>query len=384
MKMVAKHEQVSRKQDINHLAETYKPLFSKRYFCLFSSIILIFCAITLSLLSFSTSLKITFASLIFLALFLLWLPRLPERLFPYALSIPSLLILLAITVVPIGFLVLVSFHRVTLVNFRKDWPFVGLENYVFLAKEDPLFLPCLVRSLQLLIFGLIFQLILGMALAVLLNRKFKLRNVVSTVLLLPVMTNSIVIGMLWKYMLNYYNGFINLLLMKFGIPAQPWLTNQVLPGVRSLPVVGAWLGQRLNLNFAFFSIISTNTWQWTPMVFLLLSAGLASLPSEPFEAAKVDGASGWQIFRYLTLPMLRPVIKVVLVIRGIDIMKTFGMIWALFGNAPITSTLNIHIHTVGLYTHNYGRSSALSLLVVGLTLLLYLLFQKVFPEGETR
>jgi multiple sugar transport system permease protein len=368
----------------NGAAESLRPLFSRTYVRVFLSAVLILGTAVLSLLPFPTSIKITSASAVFLVLFVLWLPRVPERLFPYALSVPSLLILMAITLVPIGFLVWVSLHRVTLVNFRKDWPFTGLDNYLFLAREDPLFIPCLVRSLQLLFFGLIFQLVLGMGLAVLLNRKFRFRNLVGTVLLLPVMTNSIVIGMLWKYMLSYYNGFINLLLIKFGIPAQPWLTNQVLPGVSRLPVVGAWLGQNLNLNFAFFSIIATNTWQWTPMVFLLLSAGLASLPSEPFEAAKVDGASGWQTFRYLTLPMLKPVIKVVLVIRGIDIMKTFGMIWALFGNASITSTLNIHIHTVGLYTHNYGRSSALSLLVVGLTLLLYLLFQKLFPEGDTQ
>lgn len=362
--------------------EIFKSLLPKRYFLLLSSIILIFCALTIIVLPFTASLKIIFGSIIFLILFLLWLSRVPESLFPYFLSIPSLLILIGITLIPIGFLIWVSIHRVTLINFRKEWPFVGLGNYLHLLLEDPLFIPCLIRSLQLLFFGLIFQLVLGMGLALLLNRKFKFRNVVSTVLLLPVMTNSIVIGMLWKYMLNYYNGFINLFIGKLGIPPQPWLTNEGLPLIRNLPWIGDWLSKQLNFNFAFFSIIFTNTWQWTPMVFLLLSAGLASLPMEPFEAARVDGANGWQIFRYITLPMLRPVIKVVLVIRGIDIMKTFGMIWALFGNAPITSTLNIHIHTVGLSTHNYGRSSALSLMVVGLTLVIYLLFQRFFPEGE--
>ncbi len=330
----------------------------------------------------SAARRLSLGAFLFLLLFTIVLSRTPDRIFPYALAIPSLVILIGITLVPIGFLLWVSIHTVTLLNFRKQWPFAGLENYRFLLVDDPLFLPALIRSLELLFLGLLFQLILGFALALLLNRGFRFRSTVSTILLLPVMTNSIVVGMLWKYMLNYYNGFINLVLLKLGLSPQPWLTNQGLPLLRDLPLVGEWLARHLNVNYAFFSIIFTNTWQWTPMVFLLLSAGLAALPQEPFEAARVDGASAWQMFRYVTLPMLKPVVKVVLLIRGIDIMKTFGVIWALFGNAPITTTLNIHIHTVGLATHNYGRSSALSLIVAAITLGLYFLFQRFFPEGE--
>lgn len=348
------------------------------------SSLLIGSAIVIVIIPIPSAQKISIGSIIFLALFIFWLSRVPDRIFPYFLSVPSLIILIGITLIPVGFLIWVSIHKVTLINFRKVWPFTGLKNYLYLLREDPLFIPSLIRSLQLLFFGLLFQLIFGMGLALLLNRKFKFRNVVATVLLLPVMTNSIVIGMLWKYMLNYYNGFINLLLLKFGIPRQPWLTNQGLPLIKDLPIIGDWLSKQLNFNFAFFSIIFTNTWQWTPMVFLLLSAGLSSLPQEPFEAARVDGASGWQTFRYLTLPMLRPVIKVVLIIRGIDLMKTFGMIWALFGNAPITATLNIHIYTVGLSTHNYGRSSALSLITAGITLTLYFLFQKFYAGKDSQ
>ena len=356
----------------------------KRFIPPIASVLLVCGTILVMLAPFPMAQKLSAGSIVILVLFVFWLSKVPDRVFPYVLSIPSLFILIVITLIPIGFLNIVSIHKVTLINFRKEWPFVGFENFLNLLKEDPLFIPSLIRSLQLLILGLLFQIVLGMGLALLLNRDFKFRSLICTALLLPVMTNSIVVGMLWKYMLNYYNGFINLLLPKLGLQAQPWLTNQGLPLIKDLPLVGTWLSKQFNINFAFFSIIFTNTWQWMPMVFLLLSAGLASLPQEPYEAARVDGASGWQTFRYVTLPMLRPVIKVVLVIRGIDIMKTFGMIWALFGNASITSTLNIHIYTVGLSTHNYGRSSALSLIVVAITLALYLLLQKLFPDGEGR
>ena len=311
-----------------------------------------------------------------LGVYLVWLAKVSDRVFPYFLAIPSLIIMAAVILLPIIYLVWVSLHQVAMRNFHSHWPFVGLQNYINLIKNDPLFVPSLVRSLQLLFFGVVFQLLLGLCLALLLDRPFRLKPIVSTILLLPIMTNSVVVGMVWKHMLNFYNGFINLVLNKVGLASQPWLTNQPLPFFKDLPLIGEWLVTRFNFNYAFLSIILTNTWQSTPMEFLLLTAGLNSLPTEPFEAAKVDGASYWQTLRYITLPMLRPVIGVVIVIRGIDIMKTFGMIWALFGNAPFTRTLNVHIHTLGLSSHNYGSSSALSIIVAVLTLGIYFVFQK--------
>jgi len=315
-----------------------------------------------------------------LLVYLLWLSQVSEKLFPYFLAIPSVCIMVAVIVLPIAYLIWVSLHRVAMRNFHSDWPFVGLKNYIDLIRSDPLFVPSLVRSLQLLFFGVAIQLVLGLFLALLLDRPFRLKPVVSTILLLPIMTNSVVVGMVWKHMLNFYNGFINLVLGKLGIAPQPWLTNQPLPFFKDISLIGEWLVTKFNFNYAFLSIILTNTWQWTPMVFLLLTAGLHSLPPEPFEAAKVDGASYWQTLRYVTLPMLKSVIGVVVVIRGIDIMKTFGMIWALFGNAPFTRTLNVHIHTLGLSSHNYGSSSALSIIVALMTIGLYFVFQRLTSE----
>lgn len=314
-------------------------------------------------------------------IYLVWLAQVNEKLFSYFLAIPSLLIMVTVILIPIGYLIWVSVHRVAMRNFNSEWPFVGLQNYINLLTNDPLFIPSLIRSLQLLFFGIAFQLFFGLCLALLFDRNFRLKPLVSTILLLPIMTNSVVVGMVWKHMLNFYNGFVNLALVAVGGTPKPWLTNEPLPFFLQIPFIGEWLVTKLNFNYAFLSIIITNTWQWTPMVFLLLTAGLSSLPIEPFEAAKVDGASYWQVLKYVTLPMLRPVIGVVIVIRGIDIMKTFGMIWALFGNAPFTRTLNIHIHTLGLSSHNYGQSSALSIIVAILTISIYYVFQKFGTKG---
>jgi multiple sugar transport system permease protein len=113
-------------------------------------------------------------------------------------------------------------------------------------------------------------------------------------------------------------------------------------------------------------------------MFLLLRAGLRSLPLEPFEAARIDGASAWQNFWYLTLPLLRGVIGVVLLVRAIDILKTFGLIWALFGNATVTRVMPIHIYTVGIQTQDYSQGAVLSLILAAVSIAVFLAFQHGF------
>ena len=235
-----------------------------------------------------------------------WLNRATDRAVKNLLLIPSITIMFGVTLTPLLYLLYISFHRVTMLNFNGEWPFVGLTNYIRLVTEDPLFYPNLVRSLQLLVFAIALQLVIGLLLALLCNREFRGRSLVSTILLLPIMTNTIVVGLLWKYMLDYQTGLVNLLLSYVNVPAQPWLTNQPLPLIQGIPVIGGWLVSNFNANYGFLSIIWTNTWQWTPFVFLLLMAGLRSLSQEPFEAARVDGANGWQTFWFITLPMLKP------------------------------------------------------------------------------
>jgi multiple sugar transport system permease protein len=199
------------------------------------------------------------------------------------------------------------------------------------------------------------------------------------------MTNTIVVGMLWKHVLNFYNGLLNLLLGLAGIEPRPWLTTTPLEPVEILPGVGPWLVEHGNATYGFLSILLTSTWQWMPFMFLLLRAGLRSLPAEPYEAARLDGASAWQTFRYVTLPLLRGVIGVVLLVRAVDILKTFGLIWALFGNATPTRVLPIHIYTVGIQTQDYGQGAVLSLLLAALSVLVYWVWKVWFgaaPEAR--
>jgi len=320
----------------------------------------------------------------FVVAYVVLLARLGDAYLPVTLLLPAGLLLAAVTIVPIAFLVYLAFFRVTILNFRGRWPFAGLDNFVTAVRDDPLFWPTLGRTLELLILGLVLQFALGLAMALWLNRKVRFETWLSTLILLPMMTNTIVVGMLWKHLLNFYNGLLNLLLGVAGLEPRPWLTTTPLEPVAAVPGLGPWLVEHGNATYAFLSILLTNTWQWMPFMFLLLRAGLRSLPPEPFEAARIDGASAWQTFRYLTLPLLKGVIGVVLLVRAIDILKTFGLIWALFGNATTTRVMPIHIYTVGIQTQDYSQGAVLSLLLAGLSLGVYWAWTLAFSRTAAR
>jgi multiple sugar transport system permease protein len=318
---------------------------------------------------------ILLAGAVFAGLYVVLLVRLGDPYLRYTLLIPAGVLLLAITVVPVGFLIYLSFFRVTILNFRSQWPFAGLQNFVSVLRDDPQFLPTLGLTVELLVLGLLLQFCLGLAMALWLNRPVRFESLLATLILLPMMTNSIVVGMLWKYLLNYYNGLFNLLLGLVGLEGRPWLTGEPIGLVETLPVLGPWLVRHGNAHYAFLSILVSNTWQWMPFMFLLLRAALRSLPVEPYEAARIDGASAWQSFRYLTLPLLKGVIGVILLVRAIDILKTFGLIWALFGNATITRVMPIHIYTVGIQTQDYSQGAVLSLFLAMVSIVVYWAFQ---------
>jgi len=287
-----------------------------------------------------------------------------DKYIKYTLVTPSIIIMLAVTLVPMIFLLVMSVTDVKLLNFNRKWNFVGLDNYLYFFTKDRLFWPTLVRTFEYTVLALLTQLVLGLGLAVLFQRHFVGRNLVSSFLIIPVMTCPIVIAMLWKSMMNSETGVLNVLLRKLGGSGINWLTNEPLVWIQNIPLVGPFLVSNANANIGFVSMILVNTWQWTPFVFLMVLAGINSLPKEPFEAAYVDGANTWQQFRNITLPLLKPVMNVIILMRLIDLMKVYDQIYALFGDNITTRTLNIHIFAIGLTNQNYGRGSALSIIVL--------------------
>jgi multiple sugar transport system permease protein len=266
---------------------------------------------------------------------------------------PAALLLLLFQVVPIIIGANASFRDWTLSNPKKTW--VGFAHYVNVI-TDPAFLQVALPNTFLFMFASVTgALVIGLALAVLLNRRFRGQKLVQTVLLLPLMVAPVIAAIMVRWMFNDQFGIVNVILETIGLEGQPWMAQR-------------WS--------AFGVILLTDIWLWTPWFTLLLLAGLQSLPKEPFEAAAIDGTTPLRVFRYLTLPMLRPVIVVCVVIRSIDAFRTFDIVWTLTGGGPARSTelFSLYAYVDAFLKLDFGRGSAaaiiggLIILVVGVAL----------------
>ena len=229
---------------------------------------------------------------------------------------PALALFALVALVPVGELVAMSLARIDWVQGRAQWHFAGLDQYVRVWR-DTLFRAGAVNTVVFAVSAVIVQLVLGFALALMTTRIARGRVFYRTVFILPILVPGIVIGAIWKLMYNFDFGVLNQLLGFVGLPAVDWLGN----GATALP-----------------SVIAVDVWHWTPFVFLLMLAGLESLPQDVYEAARVDGASFMQELRYVTLPLMAPTIAVTLVFRVLVGVKVFDEIYLLTGGGPGTAT----------------------------------------------
>jgi multiple sugar transport system permease protein len=257
--------------------------------------------------------------------------------FMLALVAPAVLTLVLFQVVPILVGANTSFRDWSLHDPKGTW--VGLANYTYVLR-DPEFLSIVLPNT----FGFMFatvtcSLVLGLMLALMLNKKFAGRWLVQSVILLPLMVAPVIAAIMIRWMFNDQFGIVNVVLESLGIPGLSWLTER-------------WT--------AFFVILLTDIWLWTPWFALILLAGLQSLPPEPFEAAQIDAAGPWRTFRYITLPMLRPVMVVCIVIRSIDAFRTFDIVWTISGGGPARATevFSIYAYVESFQFLNLGRGSA--------------------------
>jgi ABC-type sugar transport system permease subunit len=273
--------------------------------------------------------------------------------FALLLIAPAALLLLLFQVLPIVIGANASFRDWALNNPKKTW--LGFAHYVSVL-TDPAFLQVVLPNTFLfMIVSVAGALTIGLAIALLLNRGFGGQKLVQTMLLLPLMVAPVIAAIMLRWMFNDQFGIVNVVLEAIGIEGQPWMAQR-------------WS--------AFGVILLTDIWLWTPWFTLLLLAGLQSLPKEPFEAAAIDGTTSWRVFRYLTLPMLRPVIAVCVVIRSIDAFRTFDIVWTLTGGGPARSTelFSLYAYVHAFLNLDFGKGSAAAIigaviiLVVGLVL----------------
>lgn len=262
-----------------------------------------------------------------------------DRHIKWVFSIPAVVFILLMMAFPIAYTVWVSFTEWSMSAITPP-KWVGLQNYIKMLGADARFWRSVWRTFYFTGAALLLETFLGVALALLLNRDFPGKNLLKTLFLLPMVATPVAIGMVWLLMFEPTIGYLNHFLGIFGIPAQPWLASEAM----ALP-----------------SLILVDVWQWTPMITLIALAGLVSLPNDPFEAAEVDGASPWQVLTRITLPMLRPTIGVAIILRAIDALKTFDIIYAMTQGGPnySTETLNLYGYTLGFSYFQLGHASTL-------------------------
>lgn len=285
-----------------------------------------------------------------------------ERSFLYSLGenvwlmlLPALLILALITLPPFFYAIYLSLHDIDITKPYLGRNFVGLDNFVKIFSDKRAVGSFL--NTGLLIGSMVaIEFLLGLVLALVIDSFFKKSTWLITLIILPMTFPRVVVGLVWRVMLNPIVGVINYLLQPFGGGSVDWLAR---PGL------------------ALFSIILVDVWQWTPFMVLMLLAGLQSLPREPFDAARVDGAGDMHIFRFITLPLLQPIIVVAVIFRIIDAMRTFDIVYILTRGGPGTSTETVDIFAYYMGISEAGRISyaaAVSLVVLYLTIVLITIF----------
>lgn len=238
--------------------------------------------------------------------------------------------------------------------------FIGLGNYAEML-GNPEFWNSIFNSFYQVFGTLALQLVIGMGMALLLARPMRGMQVVRSIYLIPMMATPVVVGQVWRMLYTPDLGLLNYFLSLVGLPGPDWLGNP---------------------KIAMLSVILTDVWLTTPFVTMILLAGLISLPGEPYEAARVDGASGLQMFTRITLPLLRPVISLAAMFRIMDGFRRFDTIYVMTSGGPgnATETLNLHTYNHGFVFLNTGYAAALStmmlLIIFGFTLFLILRIQQ--------
>jgi len=273
------------------------------------------------------------------------------------LLLPLLIFVTLIAIYPLFFSLRISLFDYRLTDPNQTQTFVGIQNYIR-AFKDPVIFISLKNTLIFVLGTVVSELILGLGLALLFAQETKIARFVRSFLLIPMALPPLVVGLVWKSLYNADFGVIPYYLKALGIN------------------VGR--GPLGELNFAMPAVILVDIWQWTPLIMVILLAGLKSLPIEPYEAAYVDGASRWQSFIYITLPLLKPTFLIAFLTRTIQSFKVFDTIYATTSGGPgqATTVLNFHIYTVGMTFFDMGYAAALAnilLIVVAVISIIYIM-----------
>jgi multiple sugar transport system permease protein len=274
--------------------------------------------------------------------------------------LPAGIVVAAVIVFPWVFTLFMSLQ-----DYRVGSPmsFAGLNNYTRMLADDR-FLWSIARTLYFTVLAVICPTVIGVAAAVCFNKRFPMRGLARTIFILPMMATPVAVALVWTMMFHPQLGVLNYLLTEMGLPPSTWIydSSTVIP-----------------------TLVMVETWQWTPLIMLIVLGGLASLPQDPYEAAELDGASGWQCFRHITLPLVWPFIMVALVLRAVDALKAFDTIFVITGGGPGTSseTLNLYLYQQAFSYYDIGYASAIVVVFFVLVMLVTLLLMATRRKAGT-
>jgi multiple sugar transport system permease protein len=274
---------------------------------------------------------------------------------------PALAMLLLLNLFPIVYALYISAHYWMLA--RPQPPrFAGLLNYQQLFFDER-FRNSVLVSLKFIGLAVIIELLLGFGLAFIFNARLRGMATLRKLTLLPSLVMPLVVGLVWFYMFNENFGIVNWLCVMLGGTRVPFLTQGTL---------------------ALLSIVATDVWQWTPFVMLVFFAALQALPEYVYEAARIDGLSGSQIFFRVTLPLLRPAILIVLIIRAVDALRSLELVFMMTKGGPAgdTEVLPWYLYTTGFMSLDLGYAAAMAVLMLALVTVLSQLFVRQVESRE--
>lgn len=278
---------------------------------------------------------------------------------------PVVLFFGTVSVILTVYVVWLTLHNISLLRPGQE-SFIGLDNYIRLL-FDGRAINALGRTVLFTVAATVIEVSLGLAISLLVDREFLGKRIVRGILLVPIVMTPVVVGLTWRFLLDPSNGMMNYLLSTIGLGPVDWLGNP---------------------NVALFSLLMADIWQWTPFVVLLTMASLESLPGDPQNAARVDGAREWQVLLYITLPALKRALMVVALIRAIDAVKAFDIFYIMTRGGPAlsTETLNLYGYISAFTNFDISYSLTIAMVLTILTnvalLLLYNLAFKAPKQGE--
>lgn len=283
--------------------------------------------------------------------------------YPLYMVLPAVIVLLLLTIYPFIYLIYVSLH-IWPISPNLPKIFLGFGQFTYLF-SNPSFIESMQVTISLTVVGVSLQISLGTLLAILLSTKTKFINYFTLPFMIPVFIAPVVVGLIWKFMFNYDLGILNYLLNVIGLESINWLGTTTT---------------------AFWSVVLIDTWQWTPFTTLIIKAGLDSVDPTPQEAAYVDGATRFQIFRYVTFPTIAPIFTVALLFRTLDAFKAFDIIYVVTRGGPGGSTyvLGYNIWKTAFYQNQLGLSAAMSVIMIIIATIFALILVKIMKGQMER